>query len=480
VRATISAAGCVWLVACGGKTETTKAPSVGVARGDSSLLFASGTRLKAHYLDAGGGARQLLAFHDSVLDIECRFVETAAGSYACLPVRETSVFSDADCSAPVLDVIGPCPNAPAPLAGELISARSTDCSARVAAYSVDGRQAQAQTSVLSLYGVCQLWAAGGEPHTVWTTKPEPLARFVQGTVSTVGAAGGVQATRVTADDGAFTTLELVSAGVPCIPGSVDGVLRCLPALSGQPFVGAYTDANCTDQKVAIVTSNLSERCAARQPQYQVETTSLNCGTTTIYTLGDPLSTVFGKDNRCESLNLNRFGGRSFYRIGAPVSSSVFPEAGVVQISNEAITMRFFADRTGVPLLQAFGPWTLPDGTPCSIFTDPGGQKRCLHDWLMKGFTAYFADASCTQPIYITEHLSCSSQKLSYIVDAQVSPCRADFTHVYAPTPYSGPVYTSSSESCQLIDMSTRNSAFLAAGDPVDSSVFPALVEATEP
>jgi hypothetical protein len=55
-RAAMAAIVCVSLVACGGKSESTPEALIPVARGDSTLLFGSGTRLKAHYLDAGGGA----------------------------------------------------------------------------------------------------------------------------------------------------------------------------------------------------------------------------------------------------------------------------------------------------------------------------------------------------------------------------------------------------------------------------------------
>jgi hypothetical protein len=78
--------GCAFLCACGGKSRTFGSSDSPVeASADTTILFASGTRLKARVLDAGGGARKLLGFYDSVLDIECRRAVYAVEAYCDRP-----------------------------------------------------------------------------------------------------------------------------------------------------------------------------------------------------------------------------------------------------------------------------------------------------------------------------------------------------------------------------------------------------------
>jgi hypothetical protein len=474
------------LPACAGKSESAPGPPLTV-QGGSSLAFASGTRLKAHYLDGGGGARRLLAFHDSLLDIECNFVETAPGQYACLPLLQTYWFSDAACTAPTLPAVGRCPSAPAFVAGELISVRSADCNALVGACSLVAQETQDPAFALSFNGACAAPLQRPASEGLWTTQPEPLARFVRGTASTVGAVGGIQATRVTGEDGAFTALDLVTAGSTCTPIAFDAVERCVPGLLGQLFLNAYTDSSCTDQNVALVARSATQQCAAASPQYVVESTATACAVeSAVYTLGEPLSRVYDGLDSCVAVDLDRPGyvGSSFYRFGPLIDARALAALPPVEIGVGAVSVGYFADRTGVPLIARgseahFGQWSLPDHSPCALLADPSGQTRCVHNWVTMGAASYFADPSCAEPVYAAD-TTCDPYALTYLVDSTYDTCAARFSQAYAANPYSGPLYTVQAGSCQPNTAPLSATAFFAPGAAVDLSVFPAIADTTDP
>jgi len=481
------AAFCVWLPGCGGKSETIEPPAA--VHADTSQLFASGTRLKAHYLDGGGGARKLLAFRDSLLDVECQFVETAARQYACLPTASTRTFSDSACSAPSIPVASDCPGAPVPIAGQLISAPSLDCTTQVAAYSLDALQDRATEDPsysLTIHGTCFSPMPQPAPSAQWTTKPEPLARFVQGTPSTVGAAGGLQATRITGDDGAFTTLELVTAGAVCTAITFGEVQRCVPQPLVQTFFYSYTDASCTDASVAYVDPTIAERCAGVKPQYLVASTAADCHVlSAIYALGDPLSRVFANAGPCAAIDLEgpAYSGDSFYRKGPLVPADVLPLVHSAQIGTGAVTALYYADSTSTPILARgalarSGEWELSDGTQCTPLEDPSGQLRCVHHAWLVGSVDEYADASCTVPVY-TDSLGCASSAIRYIVDTVFDSCSSRLTQTHVAKVYSGPRYSLQSGSCQL-DQYSGPSPFFSLGDPVDASIFPLISDVVDP
>ena len=475
------------LSACGGKSETATLPPLS-ANGDATLLFASGTRLKAHYLDGGGGARALLAFHDSLLDIACNFVETAVGQYACLPIAQTIYFADAGCTAPTF-AASSCPNVPAPVAGELVSAPSVDCTAQVAPFSLDSQQMQAAAFSLSTYGGCASSSMSSPAaQAAWTTRPEPLARFVHGTLSVVGAAGGLQATRITGDDGAYTALELLSARRPCTPITFGIVERCVPEPLAQQYGDAYADSSCTDANVAIASLTPAQQCAAASPQYLVESTSSSDACTVesaVYTLGDPLSSVFVGLDSCMETDLSRFirSGELFYRMGAPVTASAFSALRTARIGTGMLTLWSYIDSAGTPLLargqpSRGGDWALADGTLCQLLDDPSGQKRCVHDSATTGSSGYFSDDGCTEPIYDVD-TSCSSRAIAYLVAAAYDTCSSRFTQANAAKPYSGPIYSNQSGSCQPYPFTSSGRAFAVPGDVIDPATFPAVGDTTD-
>jgi hypothetical protein len=472
-----------WLAACGGKSEATKSAPF-VAHGDSLFVFGSGARLKAHYLDGGGGARQLLAFHDIQLDLECNFVATSAGQYACLPVTQTGSFSDAACTAPTFTDQSSCASPHS--AGELISARSNDCAAQVGAYSLVAEQEQAQSYAVSYYGGCSASTPSSPVPTAWTTQPESLARFVQGTLSIVGAPSGTQATRVTGSDGAFVDLGLVAAGVPCTPIQIDGMQRCVPEPIAQLLYYTYSDSSCTRQDIALVGRTIAAQCAGTLPRYLVESTSSDCSVqSVIYALEEPPTQLYTGVDTCAAYTPVGSLFKPLYRAGSRVAPTSFALAHSVSVGSSEVTLDCFADDAGTPIalvgaIGRAGSWALKGGPTCFALADANGQRRCLSNLLGFGTPTSFSDENCTQAIY-SDDVGCAGS-IAYLVDATYATCVPSFTEVFVAKPYMGPVYTTQSGSCQLSEFPANagNPPYFMPGDPVDPSAFPAINELTDP
>src|SRR4051794_9582588 len=86
------------LCAC---TGTRSGPDPSGAQAEAIPSFTSGSRLRAHYFDGGGGARAFLDFRDTKLGTPCRFAVSSDG-LRCLPTASaTKLFRDEHCTEPV-------------------------------------------------------------------------------------------------------------------------------------------------------------------------------------------------------------------------------------------------------------------------------------------------------------------------------------------------------------------------------------------
>jgi hypothetical protein len=102
--------GAGWLllaVACGCSARHTEASPTAVPAEPLEPLFVSGSRLRARVADAGGGARRLLDWYDTLLETTCTFRPMTDGQYRCVPAGETprlglfTTFADDACTVPV-------------------------------------------------------------------------------------------------------------------------------------------------------------------------------------------------------------------------------------------------------------------------------------------------------------------------------------------------------------------------------------------
>jgi len=474
------------LTACGGSFTPSPAGD-----GDPSALFSSGTRLKARYLDANDGARKLLGFHDRLLDVDCYFAETAVGQYHCLPARVTASFSDSACSAPVLPVLGSCPEEPELAASDLITAVSADCAALLRPYSLDALRTEVLEFNGSGTGDCYSASADSKSRPKWTAKAESITRFVAARPSVVGAAGGVQARRIIAEDGAFVTKELLVDGEPCSPIVIDGVTRCVPGPFANRFQQTTGDSTCSGvMGVADGALTRRDQCAGARTRYLFEAMGDGCSRGgTVFELGGPLNSV-DLAGSCAVNTPPPDAKRLLYAVGASLPGSGFRELHTTRIGEGALTLGFFTDRARRPLvleseLAASGDWALADGAHCRIFIDAKGELRCVHDAFAMDSSSYFADATCSEPIYAVDAY-CDRPPIAYLLEGVVGPCpfsvRAHsprFTQAYVATAYSGSIYLIQSGECRAHSGSPSGRSFYAAGERVSADTFPLVHETSD-
>ncbi|HEY2370021.1 MAG TPA: hypothetical protein VGH87_26670, partial [Polyangiaceae bacterium] len=73
-----------------------------------SNTFASGTRLRAIVLDAGGGAELFTGWHDAQLGIDCGFAKMSDGSIRCVPTATGFAgYLDASCTQRAIGLFDP-------------------------------------------------------------------------------------------------------------------------------------------------------------------------------------------------------------------------------------------------------------------------------------------------------------------------------------------------------------------------------------
>jgi hypothetical protein len=477
------------LSACGGKSLT----EIPRAQRDTSALFGSGTRLKAHYWDGGDGARELVDFYDSELQASCEFVESTSGQYECLPTLRTFDFFDADCSEPAYRAL--CGKEP-PHAGQLVSSFSAECEALVNVYSLGEERA---VSALYSLGTGECVAHVSPPKTAWSLVHEPLTRFVQGSLSVVGAEGGLQASRVTGDDGAFTNLGLMAEGKPCSQVMVRGVPHCMPGLFAAPSGNAFEDASCEGPMLAIGNISDGERCAGQRAEYVREAKPENCvPNDSLHVALDDVGDVYyanyvGSTNQCVAWSSSADSERySFYHTGAELSAEHAPPMGNARVGTGSLKLSCQTDREGVPLFSADAhalipqAWQTESGQNCGPIPDLNGTLRCVPFSLglptpTPGELGPFSDASCTQRVVGLTQGQCSNalQDYAYFIEAQsVTSCTSALAHAYRVQPYSGPLFEQRDGTCTPASPWPKE-AYIVPGAEIDLASFPLITDVTE-
>lgn len=235
--------------------------------GPTAPLAESGTRLRARFTDAGGGARRFDGWYDSQLGSACTFMIADDGVYRCL-VGDTGysppVFVDGACSNPV-ELVPTGASVPAFVAApppDLTSLVPITCGDPFGLTSVTspvqpmvswrvGAQAPATSALYQwLGGACVSLTSGGEgqPYYVEEVPPSSLVGATRVTIEPRGAT--LAAAIVEADDGSRWIRQIVDAAMnqPCTPSWSDGVIgdyRCYAATAMIDQVVAPPTANCS-------------------------------------------------------------------------------------------------------------------------------------------------------------------------------------------------------------------------------------------
>src|SRR5690606_8471738 len=180
----------------------------------------------------------LQAWHDTELDVECRFMETESGEYHCLPAKTGGWhFSDPDCTLPVI-------TAPDEYtSGELVTRtfRKTCDEPMASAWEVGDTQPLGQTYIVTGGGTCSESLANPDGRPLTAVADED---FVEATARVIGD-GPVRGVLLEGDDGSHQIWALADDdGDRCQTLTVGETLRCvsepLPGLGG----GFYEDDDC--------------------------------------------------------------------------------------------------------------------------------------------------------------------------------------------------------------------------------------------
>lgn len=384
------------LAACGGKSKEDDgkskedAPS---ASDDTSSLFGSGTRLKAHYYDGGGGARYLLDFYDSKLGLTCDFRESAHGEYHCLPLPVANAsftadaYFDADCTEPAYQVT----RTSFQSTGDWVTVPSFDCGALATPATL-----LEQKPLDEVYGHVEGECVGFNTASIsaWTLQPAPVDEFVRGSVKLIGQTGDVQVSRIIGEDGSYRNLTPVSPDGSCGAVRIDGEQRCVPEPISQPDPTVFGDASCTNL-LGVWLPSPAQLCAKSSPSIGVSGSLEDCtDPSSPHELVGPVAIQYlNSTGGCVEESLMHVSGASFYAFGDERAASDFPLLGIGLLGTDQLKLAVITNSAGLPLVPApggLGPsWQLPDGTACALTSWDSGPWRCTPQ--------SFQNAECTAP-----------------------------------------------------------------------------------
>lgn len=360
----------------------------------SSSQFASGTRLRARAWDGGDGAATFIAFHDTMLDVDCNFTTAEDGVLRCMPLGGEVDYLDAACSgARVLVPPSESCDAARPAYVSTTTTSSSSCGTptRMGGFRV-GMRLPAQTT----------WFGGGASCTAYTVatcpsalEPVPASTFVGARIERQPIDDALAEDVVVADDGARLVIALVdlTRDAPCdrvrqdpFTRYPDTVLdRCAPLPSAHWLNGAYLGAGCS----GAMAIGIDPSCPL--PGTILVWRSGACGYDLSFAEpGAAAGAAFawsGEPPVCGPADPR--AGPTFLEVGAtldPRAMPRLPTAGASRLRAGLASSdvpRFFDTELGV----ACAPERLADGSDrCVPYT------RTVTGWPL------FDDAACTRPI----------------------------------------------------------------------------------
>lgn len=469
------------LTACGGKTHADAAPTdpstslpPALIAADSSAFFASGTRLKAHVLDGGNDARALIDFYDTVLGINCTFVENASGEYHCLPVPFTTMYFDADCTRPAF--VGTDRDGATARPGLLFRANSLGCDSIVLPYSLVEEQPVTQL-YLSNFGRCAPVATALD--RAWVAQREPLARFASSALSAIGEEGEAQALRASSDDGAYVNLGMIAQGQPCTGLPLGQIERCVPTPLAQMTSDVHADDQCSGPPLAYATHSPRDSCAGRSATLALTFGGDTCSRGyALRTLLDTVPSPFsGIRDACNALDPSLYNA-DLYRVGGPAPSSDMPLLSAASIGSGALRLAATANRLGTPLIEGpFARWTSPNAEPCARVLDASGVARCAPGQPISQNIGPYADANCTRRV--SENPRCDATLKYLLEEEQANLGEWTLIAAYVAEPYTGPLYQQQTDGCRSFE-APAGSRYFQRGAAVDIETFPVITETTDP
>jgi hypothetical protein len=405
--------------AAGGGAGTTSAEGgAGGMLGEPGSLLPShgkGTRLDVKELRSGDMPPVFVTFHDTELDVDCRFMRTTDGTRRCyptstprLPLRAGEWFLDDECSVPVAIGDSACVAAedsffvePAPASG--------DCEDRLERAQVIFRATLLEEGVPLFSSAGDTCApngvTGGTLHYFSMAEADP-SDFVAGSIQIAETPTRLSVQRLVAEDGAFQTLALADPGTEreCRVFTRADDSFCVSAVefSGRGYRAADDEcsvplslATCTEPlHIADIDANDEYVIAEAGPEHT--------------------GTVYGGVNTCDIVT----GEGPFFTIGDPVPWSEFPNVTTMRQGSGRLRHLVYLDAAGTELavgdavgsqiMSEAGLYDMDFDDTCSLRRYTDLEHYCIPDGITTESpnNLYYADSDCTEQVAVCGESGC--------------------------------------------------------------------------
>jgi hypothetical protein len=363
---------------CGGDRE-----------GDVSEPYASGTRLRAKLFDGAGNAVMFGGWHDTALDLDCRFRLMDDGTWRCIPVTQvTAGFADAACTQPIVVDFTDASCAPPASALEVVDA--TGCEpTRYRMIGVGERLGNGPLFLQTTRG-CEDYSVLAPYQRFAAGSALDVSGFVTATSDVEDRGGGLAVTAITATDGTRELVEMIDPRRgPCtIYDLTDAGLTCVANVG---FEGSrsdlFVDDSCTIDAPAVYPA-----CDDRLPGAVFTNAGLRM----------PGARISGPVHEGMAGTCTLAVDKSAYEIGPDVMLGDLPAIAEVPFGDGRLHARHHADVHGRPLLSA-GFYDTAEESYCEPMV-AGGTLRCVPLGVTRWSApaTLFADQSCTVRVIALE------------------------------------------------------------------------------
>lgn len=406
-------AGLVLVVACSSSSSNTPSPTpaddAGVAQdgapppadgavadvgadapASAPIEWKSGTRLRANVVKAAGGATLFVSWHDTLLDMDCRFAKADDGQMRCLPITGAAIaYSDGACSVPLIG-LSPCGAAP-----KMVSVGSADgCS--VTAYQTTAKlSAPIEVHYKNGGGACGGAEAPGAIDFYDGSVPVGTSELLSATVKEEARSADLVVRILTAADGTIDarTFAAGKRGYECeLSSIVSPPKHCLPRTLA--YSQGFAESTCTTRAALQPTA-----CGFTPALVQKDGTLATCdffGESSFAEVGPEVTgSVYSKSATCVAQT--KVPGARYWTQGADVPTSSLPAIASKDEGTDRLRVHALTAATGERLLGT----TFFDSQRnelCSASVASDDKLRCLPP--VSGLTsvAGYKDAGCTQPV----------------------------------------------------------------------------------
>jgi hypothetical protein len=285
----------------------------------------SGSRLRARYVDVGGGARMFQDFFDTKLGIVCRFVRADDAVYRCLPSSSpigALRYADKDCTKPAFDAFACTP----PVGAFVGFASSTGCENRTQVFRIASQLGPQDAFDIS-GSECQ--SQGAPTNSLYGLTPAAPTEFVSAVPRSIALDHGLTTMELVAEDGARQLagpITDVKRGVDCSPPfdpnatTAPCVPTDSPALSP---LGPFGNGSCSEKIIRVSPSS----CGPATPSIIVEGTTHECAIPTFeyFEVGASLPSSSTFDTVNATCVAHPADDTTNYRVGAAIDPSTFPQ-----------------------------------------------------------------------------------------------------------------------------------------------------------